>query len=114
MSSRTTNFNLFKYDTVADAKTAFSITDALNNNWDTLDANCVKRNSQSQATGSNTQPVYVDATGQIMPCDDYSTIASGLQATTSLGENGYIKFSKLLTKSLDLSRLSCPLCSILI
>ena len=40
MSTYTNNLNLFKYDTITDAKRAFSIDDALNNNWDVIDALC--------------------------------------------------------------------------
>lgn len=93
MSTTTTNFDLFKYDTTADAQTAFSITNALNNNWDKLDANCVKRGSTTDATGSTTRPVYVDASGQIQPCANEIPAGDFLTATTSLAENGYIKFS---------------------
>lgn len=93
MSTTTTNFSLFKYDPSTDGNTSFSITNALNNNWDKLDANCVRRLSTTAASGSATQPVYVDAQGKIQTCNAYSTIPSGLTATTSLAENGYIKFS---------------------
>lgn len=96
MSTTTTNFDLFKYDTTADAQTAFSITNALNNNWDKLDANCVKRGSTTDATGSTTRPVYVDASGQIQPCANEIPSGDFLTATTSLAENGYIKFSNNL------------------
>lgn len=37
MSTTTTNLGLFKYDTSTDAQVAFSITNALNNNWDKID-----------------------------------------------------------------------------
>lgn len=93
MSTTTTNFSLFKYDPSTDGNTSFSITNALNNNWDKLDANCVRRLSTTAATGNATTPVYVDAQGKIQSCNAYSTIPSGLTATTSLAENGYIKFS---------------------
>ena len=106
MSTTTSNFGLFKYDTTADAQTAFSINTALNNNWDALDTNCVRRLSTSAATGSSTQPVYVDGTGKIQACNAYSTIPSGLTATTSLSENGYIKFSSFGTKCQDISKKS--------
>lgn len=94
MSTTTSNFDLFKYDTTADAQTAFSITNALNNNWDKLDANCVRRLSTSAATGSSVRPVYVDATGQIQTIKYDLPDTQPLTATTSLSENGYIKFSK--------------------
>lgn len=38
----TKNLNLFKYDVVKDAKSTFSVQDALNNNWDILDENLGK------------------------------------------------------------------------
>ena len=94
MSDKTPNFNLFKYDTVADSESAFSITRALNNNWDLLDANCVKRNSTDAATGSPTRPVYVDEKGQIQACSKDLLDDGYLTATVLLDENGYIKFSK--------------------
>ena len=37
MSTTTANLGLFKYDTSADRDTAFSINQALNNNWDVID-----------------------------------------------------------------------------
>jgi hypothetical protein len=93
MSTTTSHFNLFKYDTTNDASTAFSITNALNNNWDKLDANCVKRLSTTAATGNTVRPVYVDSSGQIQSCSYNIPTSTGLTATTSLSENGYIKFS---------------------
>ena len=93
MSTTTSNFSLFKYDTTNDASTAFSITNALNNNWDKLDANCVKRLSTTAATGNTVRPVYVDSSGQIQSCSYNIPTSTGLTATTSLSENGYIKFS---------------------
>ena len=93
MSTTTSNFKLFKYDTTADAQTAFSITNALNNNWDKLDSNCVRRLSTSAATGSGVRPVYVDASGQVQTINYDLPSTQPLTATTSLSENGYIKFS---------------------
>lgn len=104
MSTTTSNYGLFKYDTTVDAQAAFNINNALNNNWDLLDQNAVRRLSSSAATGSATQPVYVDSSGQIQACDAYSTISSGLTATTSLAENGYIKFSSCVTFGQDITR----------
>ena len=40
MSSTTPNLGLFKYDIEQDANTPFSITTALNNNWDIIDEKC--------------------------------------------------------------------------
>ena len=39
MAEYTENLKLFKYDPIMDAKQVFSITDALNYNWDILDKN---------------------------------------------------------------------------
>ena len=97
MSTTTSNFELFKYDVSADAQTAFSITNALNNNWDKLDSNCVRRLSTSAATGSGVRPVYVDASGQVQTINYDLPDTQPLTATTSLSENGYIKFSKMMT-----------------
>lgn len=38
MSTTTTNLGLFKYDVTMDANVPFNINNALNNNWDRLDA----------------------------------------------------------------------------
>ena len=45
MSTTTTNLGLFKYDTSTDSNVAFSITKALNNNWDIIDAKCGSSNN---------------------------------------------------------------------
>lgn len=45
MSNLTPNLNLFKYDVSTDSNVAFSITDALNNNWDIIDAKCGQSNN---------------------------------------------------------------------
>lgn len=39
MSTTTANLGLFKYNTTTDANVSFSITNALNNNWDKIDNN---------------------------------------------------------------------------
>lgn len=44
MSTSTTNLGLFKYDIQSDGDSPFSITDALNNNWDKIDANTALKN----------------------------------------------------------------------
>lgn len=38
MSTTTSNLGLFEYDPVADANQTYNITNALNNNWDTIDS----------------------------------------------------------------------------
>ena len=40
MSTTTSNLGLFKYDVNTDANVPFSITEALNNNWDIIDEKC--------------------------------------------------------------------------
>lgn len=45
MSNLTPNLNLFKYDVSTDSNVAFSITEALNNNWDIIDAKCGQSNN---------------------------------------------------------------------
>ena len=100
MTTTTSNLGLFKYNTSTDGSLAFNINTALNDNWDkldtnfgTLNTNAVKRLSTSAATGNSSTPVYVDSTGQVRTCSYSIPTSSGLTATTSLAENGYIKFS---------------------
>jgi len=50
MSTLTPNLGLFKYDPSTDGKEIFSITNALNNNWDILD-NAMNSSSGSGASG---------------------------------------------------------------
>ena len=40
MSTTTNNLGLFKYNVSTDSNVAFSITKALNNNWDIIDEKC--------------------------------------------------------------------------
>jgi len=102
MSTTTPNLNLFKYDTTSatDLASAFNINTALNNNWDALDEKCVTVASKGTAYGGTQQPVYVNSAGQIATCDAYSEIPAGLTAEVSLSENGYIKFSSLMSRCL--------------
>ena len=58
-----------------------------------MDSNCVRRLSTSAATGSGVRPVYVDASGQVQTINYDLPSTQPLTATTSLSENGYIKFS---------------------
>ena len=54
MSELTPNLELFKYDVTNDATTSFSITNALNNNWDILDnayTNIMSSNQMLSANG---------------------------------------------------------------
>lgn len=98
MSTYTPKLNLFKYDPINDAKQAFSIQQALNNNWDIIDdaiknatdlngkansdlsnlsatgeAHFVKPNvavthTANTSVGSSTNPVYVNSSGVATAC----------------------------------------------
>ena len=64
MSTYTNNLNLFKYDVINDAKQAFSITNALNNNWDIIDDqifsilnNCSQTNQDIVTLSNGTIPL---------------------------------------------------------
>ena len=86
MSSTTSNLELFKYNTTADASTPFSITNALNNNWDKIDTfagtiNTLFNGDLSSATGKN---LFSDINTQL---------GQKLEAEVLLEENGYIKFN---------------------
>lgn len=61
MSTTTSKFGLFKYNTTTDSNVAFSINTALNNNWDILDAQCMKKVNN---IGSTVKPVYVNSSGE--------------------------------------------------
>lgn len=70
MSTTTSNLGLFKYDVSADAQVAFSITQALNNNWDILDKSIMKGdiislNSSGTLSLTNNRVHKVSATGNI-------------------------------------------------
>lgn len=63
MPEYTQNLNLFKYDTVTDAKQAFNIDQALNNNFDKID----------EAIGNiNTLPPQTDNSGKFLTTDGIS------------------------------------------
>ena len=53
MSTTTENLGLFKYDTTSDASTAFSIDQALNDNWDKIDIFAETALSMQGALGDN-------------------------------------------------------------
>ena len=101
MSTTTDRIGLFKYDTSnsTDLASAFNINTALNNNWDKLDY-CVTTSTKGADIGGLDQPVYVNSAGQIATCNAYDTISGGLTAEVSLSENGYIKFSSLMSQCL--------------
>lgn len=86
MSTTTENLGLFKYNTVADASTPFSITNALNNNWDEIDSfagdiDTLFSSDLSEATGKN------------LFNDINTKLSEKLTAEVLLSENGYIKFN---------------------
>ena len=89
MSTTTENLGLFKYNTVADASTPFSITNALNNNWDEIDSfagdiDTLFSSDLSEATGKN------------LFNDINTKLSEKLTAEVLLSENGYIKFNNLV------------------
>ena len=63
MSNSTENLGLFKYDPVADAKEKFNITDALNNNWDTVDEVIGDIASRAGIPPSNCKALKIDKNG---------------------------------------------------
>lgn len=72
MSEYTKNLNLFKYDTISDAKQPFDIQKALNENWDKID-------QQSSTMPVGTIFIHTASTGFVpensLPCDgtEYSS-----------------------------------------
>ena len=95
MTTTTSNYGLFKYVSSSDANLAFNITSALNNNWDKLDTYAVRRSSTG-SVGTTQTPVYVNSSGVVTACSYSIPTSTGLTATVSLSENGYIKFSNSL------------------
>lgn len=53
--NQTENLKLNKYDLISDAKQPFSISDALNANWDIIDENFKNLNNTSQSTQNDLQ-----------------------------------------------------------
>lgn len=110
MSTTTTNLGLFKYDLATDAKSAFNITNSLNNNWDILDREISGKISTLTPAGSVTNPVYVNSSGKITACSGnvgnsikpvyisngkFTACTSSLDIIkdSTLSTNGYIKFN---------------------
>lgn len=108
MPNYTENFNLFKYDILEDTSLPFSITQALNNNWDILDSSVplkedipIKTSQLTNDSGFLTQHQDLSAyalkasptlTGTVkVPASTTSGTALQLSAQ-STGGNGYIKF----------------------
>lgn len=100
MSNTTPNLGLFKYNLDTDGKESFNITQSLNNNWDKLDQNyfninqsLINKIDKIDTLGNSTTPIYI-ANGRFYQCSrSIPTGSSGLTATVSLGNIGYIKFS---------------------
>lgn len=61
MSTTTNKFGLFKYNTTTDSNVSFDIDEALNNNWDIIDAQCMKK---VDSLGSTIKPVYINSSGE--------------------------------------------------
>ena len=83
MSSYTTNLQLFKYNTATDGKQVFSINDAMNDNWDKIDAfaKAIKDLSNLSSVGENR---FTQINNEL---------SQKLEAQVSLAQNGYIKFN---------------------
>ena len=83
MSSYTTNLQLFKYNTATDGKQVFSIDDAMNDNWDKIDAfaKAIKDLSNLSSVGEKR---FTDINNEL---------SQKLEAQVSLAQNGYIKFN---------------------
>ena len=87
MSSYTTNLQLFKYNTATDGKQVFSINDAMNDNWDKIDAfaKAIKDLSNLSSVGENR---FTQINNEL---------SQKLEAQVSLAQNGYIKFNSLVS-----------------
>lgn len=86
MSTTTEKLSLFKYDTTADAKQPFSITNCMNNNWDKIDAfaKSVDTVFASDFSSQLDKKVFSDINDKL---------GQKLEAEVLLAENGYIKFN---------------------
>lgn len=84
MAESTAELELFKYDEVADASQVFSFEQALNDNWDKIDAFAGAIKSLSN----------LDAEGEKRFEDIWTELDKKLEAEVLLSENGYIKFNK--------------------
>jgi len=91
MSTTTSDLQLFKYDTSTDGKEVFSISSALNANWDKIDSFASAIKSLSN----------LSTEGEKRFTDLENSIANKLEADVLLAENGYIKFNNLLGYSLQ-------------
>ena len=105
MSNTTSNLELFKYNTTADASTPFSITNALNNNWDKIDTFAGTINTLFNGDLSS-------ATGKTLFSDINTQLGQKLEAEVLLEENGYIKFNNIIIQwitTFNLTTYSLPL-----
>lgn len=92
MSTSTSNLSLFKYNTSSDGSLTFSITSALNNNWDKIDSFAGNVNTVFNST-------TVSGTGKNIFNAINTELGKKLEAEVSLSENGYIKFNNFDQKS---------------
>jgi hypothetical protein len=109
MSDTTENLNLFKYNVEEDANLPFSITNALNNNWDIIDSSIPTKTSQlTNDSGFLTQ--HQDLSNYVKKSDantisgattftgttkvpNSATVGTAVStAAISKATNGYVKF----------------------
>ena len=92
MSTTTSNFGLFKYDTSTDGQLAFNINQALNYNWDIIDENL---GSASIATYDS--PGIVKPDGQSIYVDDDGLLSMGnhgfIISSSHIGTTWYRQYS---------------------
>ena len=95
MSNSTPNLNLFKYDVSTDANVAFSITEALNNNWDIIDEHMVEKADKATVEEQlATKTDMLQASGAGMPSDKYIDLTLGASGSTyTAPANGYVSIS---------------------
>ena len=99
MSSYTTNLQLFKYNTATDGKQVFSIDDAMNDNWDKIDAfaKAIKDLSNLSSVGEKR---FTNINNEL---------SQKLEAQVSLAQNGYIKFNNGVIICFGISRVNTTL-----
>lgn len=90
MSETTTNLDLFKYDTVIDAKEPFNINECMNDNWDKIDnfAASVNQVFSSDFSSQLDKKVFSDINDEL---------SQKLEAQVLLASNGYIKFNSCVS-----------------
>lgn len=90
MSTTTPNFNLFKYSVPGDNNLAFNIENALNQNWDKIDAHthsgyaAIDHTHSGYATVNHTHSGYASTN---------HTHSGMITTSQDLSQNGYVKFS---------------------